>query len=183
MLFALPPLGDAILRVVPLRHVYRLDPEGEFFLGQVAERNHYHRGEDLGDGGINMELLHKHLDEDIVQENADHHQHKIAPQLHAAPEGGPWKYHMPVKIETGGKADGERHDESGDIWAHRTKRSIEYLFFENKIVADKIDHNIQESVASAAYRIAERLQRHHLSKGWIKKVYEPNDPLLGHILN
>jgi hypothetical protein len=56
-------------------------PECEMLLAEVAEYNDDNGGNQLGDGGVNMEVFDKKFNENVVQEEVDEHNHKIAEQL------------------------------------------------------------------------------------------------------
>lgn len=66
-------------------------------LCQVAERDHDDRREYLCDRWIDMELLYKKLDEDIIQQQADHYQDKIPEQLHPSVQGGSCKNDISIQ--------------------------------------------------------------------------------------
>jgi hypothetical protein len=93
-----------------------LYPECVILLRQVAERNHDDRREDLGNRGIKMELLHEKFDEDIIQQQADHHQDEIPEKLYPAMQGRSCKHDIPIEEKTRRKTDGERNKEGEDIW-------------------------------------------------------------------
>lgn len=57
----------------PVRH-FALFFEGVVALCQVAERNHDACGNNFGNCWVKPKLLHKEFDEDIIEENAGHHQ-------------------------------------------------------------------------------------------------------------
>jgi len=69
-----------VVGLIHLLVLFRL--KGVIFLCQVAERDNDDRCEDLGNGWINVKLFYKELDEDIIQQEADHHQEEIPEQLH-----------------------------------------------------------------------------------------------------
>ena len=48
------------------------------FLGQIAERYHDHRSEDFSDCWINLKLLHKQFQENVIKQHAYYYEKKIA---------------------------------------------------------------------------------------------------------
>jgi len=57
---------------------------------------------------------------------------------------------------------------------------VEYFFVQNKIVSQKKDKNIQNSIETTACRVTKSLQGDELSEGGIKKIYESDDLLFWH---
>lgn len=55
---------------------------------------------------------------------------------------------------------------------------MNYLFFENKIIRNKVDHNVQQRVSAAAGNIAEGLPVDPFLHWYIKKIKYGNDKLL-----
>lgn len=51
--------------------------KGEILLRNIAEADDDHRCKYLRDGGIDMKLLHKQLDEDDIQGDTDDYKHEI----------------------------------------------------------------------------------------------------------
>jgi len=51
--------------------------ESVILLREIAKGDHDQRRKDLGDRRIDMELFYEELDKDIIQQQADHHQHKV----------------------------------------------------------------------------------------------------------
>ena len=46
-------------------------------LGQIAERNHDRRRYDLGNGGVDMELLYEQFQKDIIEQDANQNQYEV----------------------------------------------------------------------------------------------------------
>jgi hypothetical protein len=157
-----------------------LNPKGVILLCQVAERNHDDRREDFGDRGIKMTLLHEKLDEDIIQQQADHHKDKIPEKLHPALQGRSCKDDIPVKEKTCRKADGKRNKEGSDIRGDHQRAQYHVMLTQNKVIADGINENIQEGSRPSACRVPEGLQGHYLAEGRIEKVYKIDNPFLYH---
>jgi hypothetical protein len=157
-----------------------LYPESVILLCQIAERNHDDRREDLCNGGIKMELLHEKLDEDIIQQQADHHQDKVSEKLHPAMQGRSCKDDIPVEEKTRRKADGKRNKEGKDIWGDHQRAQYHIVLTQNKVIADGINENIQECSSSSASCVPEGLQGHQLTEGRIEKINKIDNPFLYH---
>ena len=52
--------------------------ESEVLLGEIAEADNNHGCDHLRDRGIDMEVLNKKFDEDVVEVNANEHQQKVS---------------------------------------------------------------------------------------------------------
>lgn len=78
-----------------LRHaVFRL--ECEVLLGEVAERDHNDSSKHLRNGGVQMEVLNKEFDENVIEKNTQYHQQKIPEKLNPSPQYGTRENDMPV---------------------------------------------------------------------------------------
>jgi len=53
-------------------NLYSFGSESKVLLGEVTKRNHNERSYDFCDSGIDKKLLHKKLDEHIIETNAGH---------------------------------------------------------------------------------------------------------------
>jgi len=155
--------------------------EREVLLGQVTEGDHDHCREYLRDGGIDMELLHEQLDEDIVEPQTDHHQDEVSEQLHPAMEDGLGEYDILVEKIARGEADGEGHDKGENIGGNGNKTQVHIPFVQDKIIADGVHDDIQYRVGTPANGIAEGLNRHELAERRVEKINKIYDPLFHHI--
>src|SRR5882757_5347398 len=131
-----------------LRALLRL--ESIILLRKVAERDNDDRGQDLGNGGINMPLLYKQLDKNIVEKKTDQHQHKISPQLHPALQGRLGKDNITHQEEPRGKAHQKGDDDRGDMGFEYDKTQVEILLMQDKIVCNGIHKDIQQGVRPPA---------------------------------
>ena len=77
---------------------------------------------------------------------------------------------MPVQIKTRGKANGKCDQESRNIRADSANRRVDHLFFQQKVVAQKIQHDIQYRIPSSTSRIPEGLQRDEFAERRVKKI-------------
>lgn len=57
---------------------------------------------------------------------------------------------------------------------------MHHALMKNKVIADKIDENIQEGISAAAGCITEGLLRHEPSESRIKEVYGRNNAMFKH---
>jgi hypothetical protein len=57
---------------------------------------------------------------------------------------------------------------------------IKYLLLQDKIVADKVNKDIQERIESSARSIPEGLQGHYFPERRVKKINNCNNLFLGH---
>jgi hypothetical protein len=117
--------------------------ERKILLGQVTEGDDDHCCEYLRDGGIDVELLHKQLDEDIVESQTDHHQDEISEQLYPAMEDGLGEYNILVEEIARGEADGEGHNKGENIGGNGNETHVHIPFVQDKIIADGIHDDIQ----------------------------------------
>ncbi len=149
--------------------------EGKILLRQITEGNNDDGGEDLGDRRIDMKLLHKELDKNIVQTETNDNQYKVPEELYAAMQRGAMEDHIAHQEKAGGKAYGKRHDERKHISRDAHKTKIDGLLVQDEIVADRIHHDVQERVRAAASRIAKSLQGHYPSERRIKEIDKSSD--------
>lgn len=149
---------------------YRLYLEGELLLCQVTEADHDHCGQDLGYSGINIELLNKELDEDIIEANANQHQQKITEQLHSPLQCGAGKYDEPVQQVSCWKTDGERDQECHDMRADGPGECMYDLFIQDEIVTDIIYKYVKYGIATPTGRVPEGLQRHPFFEWRIEEI-------------
>lgn len=154
--------------------------ESEVFLCEIAERHYDDCCQDFRYGWIDTEVLYKELDEDIVQVHAYHHQEEIAEKLNAATENGAGKHDVPVEQVSCRKADCERHQEGCYVWADGTDWSKNDLFFQDEVIGDEVQKNIEQGVASPACCIAEGLDRHQLPEGNVEKIDNCQYPAFQH---
>jgi hypothetical protein len=164
-----------------VRDLFIFSFEREILLGQVTERDNDYCREYLRDGGIDMELLHEELDEDIVEPQTDHHQDEVSEQLHPAMEDGLGEYDILVEKIARGEADGEGHDKREDIGGNSNKTQVHIPFMQDKIIADCIHDDIQYGIGTSANGIAEGLNRHQLAERRVEKINKIYDPLFHHI--
>lgn len=65
--------------------------EGEVLLGEVTKGNHNDSCEHFRDGWIDLEMLHKKLDEDVIQVHTNQYQQEIPEQLDGSAQDGAGK--------------------------------------------------------------------------------------------
>jgi len=165
-----------------LVRLLRLGLEGIILLREVTEGHYDDRGEDLRHGRINMPALHEQLDEDIVQQQTDDHQHEIAEQLHPSLQRGFREDDIPHQKEPCGKADAESHDDGGDIRLEDHKAKIHILLVQNEIIADGESKDVDKNIGPAAGRIPEGLQGHDPPENGVEKINKGYDPLFRHLI-
>ena len=144
--------------------------ESEVLLRKIAEGNDDHGGEHFGYGGVNMEVLNKQLDEDVIQVYAHQHEHKVPEQLHPALQYRAGENDVAVQHVACRKADGERDQEGGDMRADRAGGRVNDFFPENIVVCEKIEEDIQDGVAASASCIAKCLNRHQFPERRVKEI-------------
>lgn len=153
------------------------------FLGKIAEGHHYQRGQDFGNGGENMKLLHKELDENIVEQDTNEYHQKVAEQLHPSPKIGAGKNHITHEQESRREADTKSQDKSHDVGTHRQGTPVYDLFMQQIMIADIKEQNVQQGIGTPAGRIAKSLQRHELPERGIKKIDKGNNQLAQYTFN
>jgi len=164
-----------------VRDLFILCFERKILLSQITKGDHDHCREYLRDGGIDMELLHEQLDEDIIKPQTDHHQDEVSEQLHPAMEDGLGEYDILVEKIARGEADGERHNKGENIGGNGNKTQVYIPFMQDKIIADGIHDDIQYGIRTPANGIAEGLNRHELAERGVEKINKIYDPLFHHI--
>jgi hypothetical protein len=155
--------------------------EREVLLGHITEENDDDRGQYLRQRGINMKLLYKELDKDIVQEQTDHDQQKIAEQLYPPMQGRLREHDIPHQEEPDRETDTPGHDNGGDMRFEHKNPKAQILLMEDEIITDGITDDIDQRIRPPAGRISESLQRHDPPKGRIKEINESDDPFLCHL--
>ena len=134
--------------------------KSKLFLGQVAERNDQHRGDDFGDRRKNMHFFYEKLHKKVVKNKAYQHQQQVAEKLYPAPEGGIIENNCPHQEKTGEKADRGGDDQCTDMRANGERGGMDVLFSQYKIVDDEIEKYIEQRITAPASRIAKSLQGH-----------------------
>jgi len=154
---------------------FLLDLKGEIFLRHIAEGDYDDGRQDLGDSGIDMELFYEQLDEDDVQSDTDHHQHKVAEQLDPAVQRAARKGNVPVQEKAGGKADAKGHEYGSNVSRNSNKTQMDIVLVQDKIEADPVHQDVDHGACATACRIPKGLQRHDPAEGRIKKVDKCRD--------
>jgi hypothetical protein len=154
--------------------------EGEILLRQVTENDYNTRGDDFCNGGIDVEFLNEQADKAVIQQNTKYNQQEIPKKLDSAVETGTGKHDIAHQQESCWKADQEGHHKSGDIGFECQEANMQYLFMQDKIIADKKNQDIQDGIGSAAGGIAESLYGHQLSEGRVEKINKRDDLLFWH---
>lgn len=111
-----------------------------------------------------MKLLHKQLDEIVVEKNACEYQEEITGQLVRASENRTWKNDIPVQEKTDRKSNDKANQKGGNVRTYCAQRRINKLLVENEVITDEIDHDIQQCITTPTGRITESLKRHQLPK-------------------
>jgi hypothetical protein len=146
--------------------------KSEILLRKITERHDNDRGQDLGESGINMELLYKELDEDIIQQQTNDHQHKISEQLYPSMQGAFRKHNITHQKEPHRETKTPGDNNGSDMGLDHQKTKIDIVLVQDKIVPDRIHHNIDQGIASPTGRISKGLQRHDPAKRRIKEIYK-----------
>lgn len=104
-----------------------------------------------------MKPLYEKLQEKIVQQNTHTHKQSISEKLNPAFQIGLCKNHIFGQSKSQRKADAERHDKSSDVRGNNQGRKDEGFSLQDKIIADKIDQDIQNGIGAATGEIPEGL--------------------------
>lgn len=153
------------------------------FLGEIAESHYDQRGQDFGNGGENMKLLHKEFDENIIEQDTNEYHQKVAEQLHPPPKTGAGENHIMHEQKARREADTKSQDESHDIGTHGQGTPVYNLFMQQIMIADVEEHNVQQGIGTTTGRIAKSLQRHELPERGIKKINKGDDQLAQYNFN
>lgn len=163
-----------------LRSFYRLYFKGELLLSEITEAHHNDGGQHLCNGWINIALLHKELDEGIIEADTNQHQQEIAEQLHPSLQGGARKNDKPVQQVAGGETDGERNEEGHDMRTDSPRKCVYDLLIQDEIIADIINKYIKNGIAATTGSIPESLQRHPPPERRIEEIDYTDDPIFQH---
>jgi hypothetical protein len=144
----------------------------KILLCQITERHDNDRGQYLCESGINMELLDKELDEDIVQQQTDDHQHKITEQLHPSMQSAFRKHDIAHQKEPHWETKTPGDNDGSDMRLDHQKTKIDIMFVQDKIVPDCIHHDIDQGITPPTGCITKRLQGHDPAKRRIKEIYK-----------
>jgi hypothetical protein len=104
-----------------------------------------------------MECFNKEPDKNVIHQDTDHHQQKIAKKLDPAVKAGPGKYHVTHQEESGWETHQERHDESCDIRFEGNEPQVQHLFVKDKVITDKKNENIEQGIRTTAGGVPESL--------------------------
>src|SRR5258708_36354510 len=96
-----------------------------------------------------MPLLHEELDKDIVQEQADDHQHEIPEQLYPAMQGGLGEDNSAHQEKPRRETNAKGNEYGSRIRFQSHKPKVPILFMQDEIITDKENKNIQQCVPSA----------------------------------
>jgi hypothetical protein len=151
-------------------------------LGKVAKANNDESCNDFSDGWIDVEIFYQYLQADIVDENTNYYQQEITEQLYPSVEVGIMENNVAHEEESGRETNGKRHDESHDIGADYQWSPNKVLFMQNEIVADEINKNVKQCIATTAGQITESLYGYKLAKRRIKKIDKCGNVILQTIL-
>jgi hypothetical protein len=144
--------------------------KSEFFLGHIAESHDNNSCQDLCRCGIDMELLHKELDEDIIQPEADNHQQKIAEELYPSVQGGFREYDVAGQKKPRWKAHAKRNENRCNMGLDDKEPKVHVVFVQDKIIPYGIHDDVEDSISTPAGRIAKSLQGHYLAEGRVKEI-------------
>ena len=122
-----------------------------------------------------MELLDKELDEDIVQQKTDDHQHKITEQLYSSVKCAFRKHNIAHQKEPHRETKTPGDNDRSDMRLDHQKAQIDVVFVQDKVVSYGIHDNIDQGIASPAGRISKGLQGHDPAKRRIKEIYKGDD--------
>jgi hypothetical protein len=95
-------------------------------------------------------------------------------------KGGPREYDIPHKEKPCWKTDTKRQDKCCDMGLEGKEAKNQHMFFEDVIVAEEINENIQKSIGGTTGPIPESLQGHHFPERRIKIINKRIDPFFGH---
>src|SRR6202000_932918 len=128
----------------PLFFLLRL--ERKILLSEVAEGHDDKGGQYLCHRREDVELLHKKLDENVVESQAGHYQHEIAEQLHRSMQCEFTEHHVAHEKESGGETDAEGNKERQHIGRDRYKSQVDIMLVKDEVIADIIHENIQQCI-------------------------------------
>ena len=152
----------------------------EIFLCEITEGNHDGRGDDFGNGGIQVKMFYEKPDKYVIKNNANHHQEEIPKQLNPAVEDGIREYHMAHQHKPGRETDQEGDDEGRDMGFKCDKSQVQYFLVQNKIVGKKENEDIKRCIETSAYCIPEGLDGEEPAERGVKKINNRNDLLFWH---
>ena len=127
-----------------------------------------------------MKMFDEQAEKNIIEDDADHHQHKIAEQLDATVQNRVIEYDIPVEEVSRWKAHQKGNDKGRDNGPEGNKTQVQYLLVQDKIIRHGINNDIQQGIGGTAGGIPEGPHRHQLSEWRIKKIYKGNDLFFGH---
>ena len=145
-------------------------PEGELLLCHITESDDDKGRKDLCRCGIDMELLYKELDEDIVQEKADNHQQKIPEELYAPMQRGFREYDIAGQEKPRRKAHTKGNENGCNMGLDDKESKVNVVFVQDKIISYGIHDDVQDSIGTPAGRITISLQGHYLAEKGVKEI-------------
>lgn len=149
-----------------------LRPEKIIGLAAVAENDHQGRSKHFRRCRIPAEIIHKKLQEQVVEDNADKDHQQIPHQLCPAFQPRFLENDITVKIEAGGQAETKGKGQRCNVRAYGQRPPYEILLPENKIIRDGKKRNIEDGVGAAGGCISERMQRDNSFKRLVKEIDE-----------
>ncbi len=149
-------------------------------LCKVAKAYYYDGCQRFSYGWKDVKTLYKKLDKNIIQQHTDHYKRKIPYKLHSSSQCGPRKYYVSHQIKACRKSYHERDHERSYIRADADNRSMYNLLFQNEIVRNEINNNIEQCISSPACNISKGLPVNDFLERTIKKIKQVNNKKLQH---
>jgi hypothetical protein len=109
-------------------------------------------------------LLNKQFYEHIVERYTSKHQQKVTEQLNPPSQIASCKNYVSAEIKANRKSNTKGCQESGNMRTDSKDPDVYHLFLKDKVVTDKEDQNVKNSVKATTRSIPEGLQRHKPSK-------------------
>ena len=133
-------------------------------LSEIAKSNNNYSRQYFRNSRIDLELLDKQFDEKVIEKDTGNHQHKVTQQLMRTRHHRSRENDIAIQVKARWESDNKSYQESGNMRTDSAKGCKHDLLFENKIIADKINKDIQKHVACTTRRIPEGLVRHQPSE-------------------
>jgi hypothetical protein len=144
-------------------------------LGQVAKENDNACGDDQRGRWIPPELFDKDLQEHIIEYDTDHGDYKVAEQLYSSFQERTLEHHVHTQVKADGERKAKGNKKGSNVGREGNEPKVQDLLFQDEIVCDKINKDVQQCVTASASCVAKHLQGHKPLKQRIEQVYKPKD--------
>lgn len=116
------------------------------------------------------QCFNKEFQQNIVQSNTSHSNHKVADQLDSSAQIRPLKDDIHAQVKTNRERDKKSNDERCYMRLEGQHSYLQYLFVQYEIVNHVVEKNIEQCIASTAGCVMISLNGHEPSEQRVEDV-------------